>query len=374
LTLTPAAGTVLTFSASTSGKGITQSGSGNHSIKISGVGPATLIPGTTYTVESAASKTGTLEIDTGATLVLAAGALATEDGTTTQSKLVLIGAASNGGAKLIGTNTGSLKAGATTITGTWQAVGTGDVTIASTNTSTSSITASLATVALTTDTTGAGTITQAAGAGNELLIGVSGVKAGALILGAGSWTATNADATIEADKITLGADDDATFGKDDGTAATVLTGTGANTNIFTASATSGTVTLSQSGNALVITGSGTAPTLTTGATAGIKVTNALTITTATVDISAAATSIIALADGSTGITLTNANSIIVLDGDSTTTATAKPITGLTIGAGVEVKAESDDDGKLIGSFTGSTANNTISGSGFDIKKSITTDT
>jgi hypothetical protein len=159
LTLTPAAGTVLAFST---GKGITQSGS----ITIGGT--AALIPGSTYTVVSTAS----LKIANDATLTLAAGVLATENPsgiTATTSGLVLTGASSNG-ATLEGTGTGSLKAGATTITGKWQAVGaSGTVTIAATGAATSSITGAT-TVALTAVASGDGVITPAAVASNNLTI------------------------------------------------------------------------------------------------------------------------------------------------------------------------------------------------------------
>jgi hypothetical protein len=179
LTLTPAINTVLTFKAGASGKGITQGSVGNnaHSIAISG-GTAALIPGTTYTVESAANKVGTLTIADTATLTLAAGVLTPAEEaylesnlTATTSKLVLTGAVVANAATL--TATGDLIAGATTINGTWKAVDTGSdtVTIAATGKATSSITASAATVEFTAST--GGTITQEADADNNLVIGAS---------------------------------------------------------------------------------------------------------------------------------------------------------------------------------------------------------
>ncbi|MDR2796256.1 MAG: hypothetical protein LBB47_06060 [Spirochaetaceae bacterium] len=202
VTLIPAENTVLTFAT---GKGITQSASTTnaHGITISG-GDAALIPGSTYTVASASGAVGTLTITDGATLTLAAGVLGTEDPdgdlAATESGLVLTGAASTNGATL--TATGGLIAGATTITGDWQAVGSGAVTIASSCTSASSITG----IAFTAVANGSGVITQAAVEGNNLTIGedteiaLGGTEAaagGAIVL---------KGATSDGAKLTLAAD------------------------------------------------------------------------------------------------------------------------------------------------------------------------
>jgi hypothetical protein len=129
VTLTPADGTVLTFTAP---RTITQSGSGGHGIKIAG--KAGLPAGATYKVASESDKVGSLTLDTGAELLLASGVLLpgpNELDTAAESKLVLTGATDSNGALLKGD--GTLKAGAAAIVGGdngWQAVGTGAVTIA----------------------------------------------------------------------------------------------------------------------------------------------------------------------------------------------------------------------------------------------------
>jgi hypothetical protein len=150
-----------------------------------------------------------------------------------------------------------------------------------------------------------GTITVTAA---KTLTVAGAVKAGALILGAGDWKATGANATIAANTLTLGNAASATFGTAT-TSKTLLTGTSAGTNTFTASGDTGaTVTLSQDTNHnLVITGSGTGAKLATGATAGITVNGAtgLTITGVLVDISS-----------STGIKLTASGDAIVLGAGS----------------------------------------------------------
>jgi hypothetical protein len=281
LTLTPGADTVLTFSASTSGKGIKHdvgSTGTAHSIKIGGA--ATLIPGSTYTVASEASKTGTLEIDTGATLELAAGALATEDGTATQSKLVLTGAATANAATLIAT--GDLIAGATTITGTWKAVDTettpGNVTIVVDGRFTSSITASRSTVTFTAGTDG--TITQAADEGNELTIATDTVvdlgttgslvltgaatTGGAKLSGAGTGSVKAAETTITGTWQAVGVADTTVTITATSAAASSITAS-ADTVALTAG-TGGTITQAAgtSGNALSI---GEATTIILGGTA-----------------------------------------------------------------------------------------------------------
>jgi hypothetical protein len=143
---------------------------------------ATLTAATNKLTLGAANLTltsGALTVATGATLTLdkvltvAAGAelVATGDVTVTASTggLVLTGAAGSGGAKLSGA--GNVTAGATEITGIWQAVdGTGSatITIEASSAVASSITASDSNVVLTAGT--GGTITQTAESGNKLTI------------------------------------------------------------------------------------------------------------------------------------------------------------------------------------------------------------
>jgi hypothetical protein len=225
--------------------------------------------------------------------------------------------------------------------------------------------------------------TLAVGAGANLVVDANAqltvaatgsVTAGKIVLGEGDWKASGAATTIETDKITLGSNDSAAFGADDGTAATVLTGNANATNTFTASG--GTVTLAQAVNKLSVTGSVAAANLATGATAGISVKAGLDITTATVDISGANTSVIKLADNdAVGITLANTDSIILLNSAKTTPTSAnKAIANLTVGSDVAVKAADDNGSAEVGSFAGAASNNTIveGGSGFTINKGIKT--
>jgi hypothetical protein len=215
-------------------------------------------------------------------------------------------------------------------------------------------------------------------AGTLATVGSGTVTAGSIVLGAGTWLATGAATTVTPGVITLASDEGAEFGADAGTTATVLTGGAAATNTFTASG--GTITLGQAVNKLTITGSAASAKLATGDTAGIKVKAGLDITTATVDISSAVTSVIVLVEGdATGITLTNANSVILLDATKATVKTSakKEIDDLTNGGTVEVWAESDDGSVDVGKFVGGAVadtNTLVEGgsSGFVIKKSIQT--
>jgi hypothetical protein len=204
-----------------------------------------------------------------------------------------------------------------------------------------------------------------------------------LKLGEGKWLSSAADVTIEREKITLGSNANAKFGGDDGSDATVLTGTAQNTNTFTVSSTkNATVSLKQDSNKLIIegalVGAGTKyPTLGLGATAGISEKGGLTITSLTVDISAANTSVIKLENNSVGITLSNSDSVIKLDGDSNVAEVAgdnKKVSNLAIGGGVQVFAESNEASKKIGSFVGASSENTLTASGqaVEIKKGLTT--
>jgi hypothetical protein len=122
--LTPAVKTKLTFTAS--GKVLTQGASetNEHGITLTS-GKATLISGSSYVVESAENKKGTLTV-TG-TLTLGPEVLEPAGyGNEAAPKLVLTGATGENGAKLAGA--GSVVAGGTTIVGGtngWQAVDDG---------------------------------------------------------------------------------------------------------------------------------------------------------------------------------------------------------------------------------------------------------
>jgi hypothetical protein len=113
--------------------------------------------------EALTLTSGTLTVATGAEL-----ALTTALTVSPSASLVLSGAAGTAGAKISGA--GGVKAGATTITGAWEAVGTGDgtLTIASAATG-ATITAASSATGLKASAAGA-TITQATGASNNLTI------------------------------------------------------------------------------------------------------------------------------------------------------------------------------------------------------------
>jgi hypothetical protein len=335
-------------------------------------GTETLTLGTGATL----GVTGTLTLTTGGTLIVGtgtatAGLIILEAGTwtatgaaaTIEPNKITLGnnasAAFGAGAAAVAT----VLTGTATTTNTFTASG-GTVTLAQ-DTNALTITGSVADAVLTTGAT-AGISVKAS---DTLTIASATVTAGNIILGAGTWKATGAAATIKPSVITLGNNASATFGKDDGTAATVLTGTATTTNTFTASG--GTVTLAQDTNALTITGSVEAAVLATGDTAGISEIGGLTIATVTVDISGADTSVIELKDNGVGITLA-ADGVILLDSSKATTETdsKKDIDDLTVGASVEVWAETDAGNVEVGKFVGAATANTIveSGSGFEIKK------
>jgi filamentous hemagglutinin len=208
-------------------------------------------------------------------------------------------------------------------------------------------------------------------AGKQITVGANGsVTAGLIALGPGTWKATNAGTTIDgaASKITLGSHATATFGVDDGTTATVLTGNAESTNTFTASG--GTVTLGQSANKLTITGSVATATLTLGANGGITTKGNLDITTVVVDVSANSTDGIVLAQNDV-VTLSNSDSVIKTN--SGTTVNTNGIDGLTIGGGVTVKAATEAVSQTVGSITGSASNNTLTATkGVSLKNDLTT--
>jgi uncharacterized repeat protein (TIGR02543 family) len=136
------------------------------------VGKVTITDATTVTLTEAVSLTNPVTVPAGVTLNTGAFALSTTstltvNGTLTVAatgSLVLTGDASNG-AQISGT--GKVVAAKTEITGEWQAVGSGDVTIAATSANESSITGASG-VVLTAGTDG--TITQLAEASNNLTI------------------------------------------------------------------------------------------------------------------------------------------------------------------------------------------------------------
>jgi hypothetical protein len=140
----------LVFSGYTSAGGWVLNGSftlaANQNIVIPASQTVTLPAGKTLTNSGTITNNGTITLGAGASLVLT-------------------GAAGTSGAALAGT--GKVVAAKTEITGVWQAVGTGTVTIVATDDDASTITGA-ATVVL---TAGAdGTITQNAGASNNLTI------------------------------------------------------------------------------------------------------------------------------------------------------------------------------------------------------------
>jgi hypothetical protein len=124
-------------------------------------GDVTLAGTATVALGGTLNVTGTVAIDTGGSLVLAAG-----PATHASDPL---------GAKITGTGTGAINAAHTAITGAWQAVSTvtgttvTTVTIAATSLDVTTIAASATTAILTAGT--GGTITQSAAANNSLTIG-----------------------------------------------------------------------------------------------------------------------------------------------------------------------------------------------------------
>ncbi|MDR2796217.1 MAG: hypothetical protein LBB47_05860, partial [Spirochaetaceae bacterium] len=166
---------------------------------------------------------GTLTVATGSAfdlakaLTIAAGAELVANGTVnvaiTDGSLVLTGAASTG-AKISGA--GGVKAGATTITGIWQAVETSasaTVKIEAASAVASSITASATTVTFTAGT--GGTITQGVGTSNNLTIGANttidlGASAGSIVLKGITTTANNGKITLAATTATITANSGST--------------------------------------------------------------------------------------------------------------------------------------------------------------------
>jgi uncharacterized repeat protein (TIGR02543 family) len=130
---------------------------------------ATNLGGDTKATVNGATVTLTTNVDLSSPVTVLAGVTLDVGNYTltigTSGSLVLTGDASNG-AQISGT--GKVVAAKTEITGIWQAVGSGDVTIAASSTTESSITASADTVVLTAGT--GGIITQLAEASNNLTI------------------------------------------------------------------------------------------------------------------------------------------------------------------------------------------------------------
>jgi hypothetical protein len=185
-----------------------------------------------------------------------------------------------------------------------------------------------------------------------------------LELGPGSWNATDAAAEITADTITLGNHAGPGFGNGGGANSAVLSGSAVNTNTFTASGA--TVTLGQSGNNLTITGASAAATLSLGAGAKIFVKGgqSLTITTATVDLSAGTDwqTPIVLGGGineATRIVLTDGDSVLLLEVSSQTDTRIggwenNPANNFKFGGDLTIMAAASGSGARIGSIKGKT--------------------
>ncbi|GHV88437.1 hypothetical protein AGMMS50267_07970 [Spirochaetia bacterium] len=200
-------------------------------------------------------------------------------------------------------------------------------------------------------------------AGEAVTIANSTLVTGPFLdIGPGTWKATNAGVDIYTNTIKLGSALNAKFGLDDGTAATVLAGPfegGKNTSNTGYGATGGKVTLSQTGNDLVITGANNSAKLYLWSTAGIWVKAGLTIDTVTVSMAdndtSSWTSALYLADGSSGITLANANSKIILltngGGETIQTSWWGGGNAVTIGAGIAAVRVNGSDHRII-SLTG----------------------
>jgi hypothetical protein len=248
VTLTPVAGTTLTFSTP---RTITQGGSGaTHGISVGGATPKLGISaGATYKVDSAENHVGTLTLGTGAELTLGTGPLVS-------ASLVLTSTAGANGAVLKGV--GKVVAGGTEITGgdatgTWTAGGAaGTVTItADTITgSTTGVTLKAAGDAATAITVAAGktlsipantTVDLGTQGGSLVLKTAAGTSGGAALAGAGKlvaqktqisggtggWTA-NLTGTGDAAVVTIASTD--TTGKatiTGGTATALVGGAGA---------------------------------------------------------------------------------------------------------------------------------------------------
>jgi hypothetical protein len=235
------------------------------------------------------------------------------------------------------------------------------------------------------------------GTGSSFALGATGaiyVKAGTgltitnailvtgdyLDLGAGTWLATNGGAKINASKITLDAVDNAMFGKDNGDEATILRSPVDTSKIKNETVYQGLdakVTLTQSENDLLIAGAANAK-LSLWKSACIYIKAGLTITTGTIDISSDNTesSILYLPAGSSGITLANSDSkILINSGNSGNNDLPYSISDqnyadmtmkLVFNSGIMAYAvwndgwkNGDDYNERFAYFTGAASNNTI---------------
>jgi hypothetical protein len=189
------------------------------------------------------------------------------------ASLVLTGADATGGAALTGA--GKIVAGNTAISGAWQAVGTGNVTIAagaSTAPATSTITASANTVVFTAGE--GGTITQNAGASNNLTIAANTTVA----LGAGSSVVlTGATGTAGAKLTSTGK---VAAGKTEITGVWQAVDTGSDSATVTIAATSADASTITASAATVSLKAGTGGTITQAAGSGNKLTIAADTTVA----------------------------------------------------------------------------------------------
>jgi hypothetical protein len=186
------------------------------------------------------------------------------------------------------------------------------------------------------------------------------VTAGLLELSTGTWKATTAPVTIKASQITMDSVSawGGKFGKDDGTAATVLAAPyEANKDVSDTgwSATEGTVTLSQDGDTLTIKGANASANFNVWKTGGIWVKAGLTIDTVTVNMddhkpdANGWTSTIYMKPGST-ITFPNTNSKIKVFASSGSDEFGSSWWGksstVTLGANIRMKRFGENDHRV----------------------------
>jgi hypothetical protein len=204
-------------------------------------------------------------------------------------------------------------------------------------------------------------------AGKTLTVSGSALlTAGNLKLGAGKWKATNADVSITADQITMDSASawGAKFGKDDGTAATVLAApfeNGKDVSDTGWSATGADVTLSQDGNNLTVKGASAAANFNVWKTGGIWVKAGLTIEMVTVNMDEHKpddngwTSAIYMKPGST-ITFPNTNSKIKVYASGGTQEFGSSWWGktslITLGSNIKMKRFSESDHRVTDIFVG----------------------
>jgi hypothetical protein len=225
---------------------------------------------TSFTANAKVPSAVTLSVPNGKTLSIEGGTFTVDAGGTLAATGTVAGT-EEGAITINGTLSvpGTLSV-AKTLTLNGPAVVTGTITVATDGILTVGTKGKL-------DVTGSGKVETAAD-GSIVVNGSGSVAAGNLKLGAGTWKATTAKATITQDTLALDALD-GTFGKEGGTLLNSNPEEGdANTNVFKAS--DGLVTLKYSSNALIIEGAAGAK-LAIGASAGISAANGLTVTAGT---------------------------------------------------------------------------------------------